>query len=175
MVEFLARQMRHLTVILGLVCVISLLLLWPARHVLVPLWPAQMEESLYQNDSNSIQRIFHRAGAEPAFPGKLIARNRPLTLLSVEREEQNPVVGYLSGVRPESEALVSPELPTWLEPDLIEVSSEPSKILVLVVADGEIVEIPLAGVRRLFRPNRLRLRDRLMLAWRRLEEAIGSL
>lgn len=166
------RFLRQLVGILTLAFLIVILSMWPARHVLQPLWPTKVEESLYRDDASAIQRIFHRAGSEPDANAELMARNRPLSLLAVERIDHGLVVGFLSGVRSEADALVNADQPEWLDQDLVDLPPDPWAVLVLVLEDGESVEIPVNQVRRIYRPNRLKTVERLELAWKRLEESI---
>lgn len=172
MVRLVKRLLRQLVGILVLFCLIVIITVWPARHVLQPLWPTKVEESLYRDGANSIRRIFHPAGSEPDAHTELMARNRPLTLLAIERIDHDQVIGFLSGVRSEADALVNADQPDWLDQDLIDVPPDSSGVLVLVLDDGESVEIPVIQVHRIYRPNRLKTIERLELAWKRLEESI---
>lgn len=172
MPEFLTRAIRRVTAALVLVSIVLAALLWASRHVLEPFWPPTVAESLYQAPSGAVERVFHRASAEPVIEGRLSARSRPASLLAVETGGQARLYGYFSGIRPEPGALVSTDIPPWLEQSLIHLPEDSDQVLIVIRDNGEREEIPVAGVQRLYHPNRLTTVERFELLRERLHRRI---
>ena len=103
--------------------------------------------------------------------GDIVARDRPLNLVVVERIGQPPVSGFLVAVRASADSPLErlpPHLTLdWLEGDL------GADVLVMALADEQRAEIAAEHVRRVYRPNRLGLPERLALLWTRLFERLA--
>lgn len=141
-------------------------LAFPARHVLLPLWPPPIEEVIvFDSGGRAVHRILASAGFALAedIGGRVIARTRPLNATVLETPDQRKF-GYLVGIRdPQAgEVIIKPELLDfeWLESDAL----FPGRLLLFEESGGEVAEIMNSEVKRVYRPNRMGFRQRLALA-----------
>jgi len=156
---------------LALAVVVVTLPLLPARHVLLPLWPRSVDEIILATvDERSGARFFVDAERQQ-IAGDIVARDRPRSLVVVERIGLNPLAGFLLAVRASAEAPLEP-LPGDMERRRVPGAALGDAILVLALADEQVVEIPGESVRRLYRPNRLDAPQRLALLWDRVLERL---
>ncbi len=155
-----------------LLVVIALLLLVPARHVLLPQWPWPVEERIMAEPvSNGVYRKFVAVHPDDRDERSMIARDRPITLAAVEKDGGETVHGFVVGVRPEAGAELMDRVPAWLfdlEPD----GSRPANaVFVMMLSDESISEFTLGEVVRIYRPNQLSLVERIVLTGQRIAES----
>lgn len=170
----LTRWLRQVLAGLGMIPVIIVLVLWPARQVLLPLWPEKAEETVYQTASGDSRRLFHGSRSEPGYAGRLIRRDRPLNLVRVEERDGSRFHAYLAGVRPDEGALVADRLPEWIRAEIVAPPAGSSEVVVLIDADGERFDLPVDAIRRIYRPNQLALVSRLRLSAERFVRVAGQ-
>ncbi len=120
-------------------------------------------------DTRSGERVFVRADTSARSGYADVARDRPLTLVGVERTGQSILYGFIAGIRPEPNG----ELQTAPgSADLVRSSADPAlpheALLVLINANETSTEVPLAEVSHLYLPNRMPLHSRWALLWKRL-------
>jgi hypothetical protein len=148
----------------ALLAVIAVGLAVPARDVLRPAWPPRVEEVLVQAGPGRIERRLLPAGVNGTLDAVLIARSRPITLWRIELQSGEAVHAWLAGVR-DAEGVLLPALPPWLEVVRLDGPLPEGLRLVIIPASREPEELDGARIARMFRPNRMILRDRLAL-WR---------
>lgn len=164
--------LRRLGSVAGLLLVIVACLAFPARHVLLPLWPEPVEEVLVEAGSGEVARHFRSArSSDAAADSVVVTRSRPITLWRLETGE-GVVHAWLAGVR-DGEGQLRPALPAWLETVRLDSPLPEGVRLVLRLADRELREVESASVSRMYRPNGLNFtaraalwRDRLLERWR---------
>lgn len=167
----LSDWIQRLTTNLILVIAVLALPLIPARHVLLPLWPHTVDEAILATaDDRAGHRIFLGAGRHHFEPA-IVARDRPRSLVVVERFAQSPVRGFLVAVRPSGDNPLEP-LPAHLYGEQVSGESLGVGSLVMIRADEEVIEIDIDDVRRLYRPNRFDLTQRIALLWTRVGEQL---
>ncbi|MFU8831283.1 MAG: hypothetical protein ACNA7J_03910 [Wenzhouxiangella sp.] len=119
-------------------------------------------------DTLSGERVFVRADSSARFGYADVARDRPLTLVGVERTGQSILYGFIAGIRPEPNG----ELQAPGSDDLVRFRADwalpHEALLVLINADETSTEVPLAEVSHLYLPNRMSLHSRSTLLWKRL-------
>lgn len=172
MVPMMTHWLLRIALSLVLLVVTMLLLLLPARHVLMPLWPWQVDELLVARaSSDTARRDFVTVQPGEGVPNGVISRDRPIMLVAIERPGDEVIHGFLVGVRPEPDAGLLDKIPSWLlERRLI--SPEPSNLVVVVMrADESRTELSLGQIHRMYRPNQLSLLERALLTGQRLVEA----
>jgi ABC-type phosphate transport system auxiliary subunit len=176
MPAFVKGVLRKISAGIVLLVVAALLLAWPARHVLEPLWPGPVEELLYLEAGGGTGRVLvpvrHAAILSRSEP--MLARNRPLSLVRVETIDGSWQYGYLLGVSSVDDRSLRDDVPEQLLETVVELLEPDYDIIVLVCAEGQRFEIAVSEVRRLIYPNRLVLTDRVHLAWQRLAARIAE-
>jgi hypothetical protein len=157
------------TTIVLITCIV-LLTLFPARHVLLPLWPTPVEEWIVQSGQDEVDRFVRQAGlvATARSSAGLIARTRPLNLVELERRDMPPMFGFLAGYRDSPDEPLQPRLPDSLLQPRVELPLSPDLVVVLVTVDEVAVEIPMDELIGLHRPNQLSLLERFDLAFSRI-------
>ena len=166
---------RKLVFLVALLALIAGLVLWPARHALIPLWPAPVEEVLSITADGKVCRAFVDAlGDEPPGCGQSIARDRPLSLLCLEFHDGGIECGFPLGTRSAPESSLGEGLPEWVQVPFSEPASDATGILVLSDAADEHLEFSVDDIRRAKRPNFMSQRERIALTWQRLSEAMGE-
>lgn len=163
----LTRWLRQVLAGLGLFPVIIVLVLWPARQVLLPLWPEKAEETVYRTASGDSRRLFHGSRSVPDFTGQRIRSDCPLNLARVETNDGSRFHAYVAGVRPEEGALVADRMPEWIRSEIVAPPAGSSEVVVMLGPDDERFDIPAAAIRRIYRPNQLALTARLRLSAQR--------
>jgi hypothetical protein len=167
----MSPRIQRLTTNLVLVIVVLALPLVPARHVLIPLWPRPVDEViLVTADDNAGQRVFldtRRHTPEDV----IVARDRPRSLVVVERFDEAPIMGFLVAVRPSAEGPLEP-LPEELTDERIPGPALGPGALVLARADEQTIEIASDRIRRLYRPNQFDVSQRIALLWTRVVERL---
>lgn len=169
-VTYWLQQIVMAILLLG---VILLLVLSPARHVLAPLWPAAVDELILPGKTDQAERVLLLAG--PAYRSgqpAAIVRSRPRSVVAMERRGEPPSFGYLAGYRDEPGAPLQSRLPDELQVPRVELPLDDSRILVMVLADEQLVEMPADELVALYRPNQLSPTDRIGLLTHRV---IGEL
>lgn len=141
---------------------------WPARHVLLPLWPHPVDEWLLAGAGGGLEREFV---TEPvADPSRTLARNRPITLWRVEMRSGQITHAWLAGVRDAESGQLLTVLPDWLAGPRIDGPLPASRALVLMGPDSTYSEVEASAVTRMFRPNALAWHERVELALDRFGE-----
>lgn len=171
MPAFPGRWPRQFLSAAALIVIIAALAFWPARHVLDPLWPGVAGETLVLDASGEPVRILHAGRHPPDQVGRLLRHERPSSLLAVEMRDGRRFFVFLAGVRPHAQARVASRMPGWTQPDRLVPPRGSSEVLVFETASGSPIDLPVAAIRRLYRPNRLSLIARAQLAWSRYREA----
>ncbi len=175
MPAFVKAVLRKLSAGLALFVLIALLLAWPARHVLEPLWPGPVEELLYLAAEGEAGRdLVPVRRAAPSRTGPVLARSRPLSLVRVEMTDGGWRHGYLLGVSSADDLSLHDDVPEPLQQAVAEVREGDYDMLVLAGADGKRVGIPVLEVQRLVYPNRLAVLERVQLAWQRFADRLAE-
>lgn len=146
-----------------------LVLAIPARQVLLPAWPERVDEVLAEADPGHIERRFLPSSSRENADARVVARSRPITLWRFEMESGEVSHAWLAGVRDAGGQLL-PTLPVWLQFTRVDGPLPGTVELVLITAARENREIDGAGVVRMYRPNALRLPQRVSLWADRLSE-----
>jgi len=154
--------------------VISMLWLVPARSFLAPLWPSPIDEVLVESSArNSAARVFLPGGDALSDDVRLVARNRPWSVVVVDRVRQPPLIAYWVGIRSDPSGPLAP-IPraaqrAWVSGQML----DQAWMLEFVDAAEKVHALPARQVRSLFRPNQLTwagrarvLFERLRLEWR---------
>lgn len=162
----------------------------PARHGWLPLWPAGLVEVVHVGAGGEVRRdvfepvngptddrwMVRRGGAEPEIMwlemSHIESRNRPRSAAVVEDRAGGRYFGFLVGVRDAEGALLDPA-PAWFERDYV-VYQAAGDTLVVESADGERVELSLADVYLIYRPNRMGRADRWRLFFSRLRTRVAD-
>lgn len=136
------RWFRSPIVALLLATAVPALLVLPARHALIEVWPGRVEEWVLADGS----RVFSPPEQIAPAVEQVVARSRPLSLLTFELDDGEAVQGFvLSGS-------------IHAEDDLI-------------IDDGVATQqIDTARIRRAYRPNALTAGERLQLTLDRLRD-----
>ncbi len=155
-----------------LLVTILLLPLVPARHVLQPLWPTNVEEVLVSVPQRTdAERRFVAAGRSAWDPAAEVARNRPLHLAIVELSDGRKLTGFPVGTRVDPEAGLDVPLPQALMAVWVERPDTDAAELILLDANQQIMPLPMSQVVRIYRPNQLSLVQRAAITARRLTPA----
>lgn len=170
----LTRWLRQVLAGLGLFPVIIVLVLWPARQVLWPLWPEKAEETVYQTASGDSGRLFHGSRSDPDFTGQLVRADCPLHLARVEMNGGGRFHAYIAGVRPEEGALVVERMPQWIRSEIVVPPAGSSEVVVMLGPDDERFDVPADAIRQIYRPNQLTLASRLWLSAQRFVSVAGK-
>lgn len=156
---------------LVLVVVALALPLVPARHVLMPLWPRTIDEVILATaDNHAGQRLFIETRRQ-RLQGGIVARDRPDSLVVVERFGGDSVTGFLVARRSSADGPLQ-RLPVTLEADRVAGPGFSRGRLVVALADDSMVEIAGENIRRVYRPNRLDVSQRIALLWTRVVEQL---
>lgn len=160
---------------IALLMLIAGLVTWPARHVLLPLWPASVYEVLSNDGENgACCRLVSRLDARDATFDRMTVLARPVSLACLEFVDDSIRCGYLLGLRQEADSALVAELPAWFNEALVEFEAEAFEIVVLdLPADGRL-DIPAGQIKRMFRPNALTVVQRMELATERFIRAISA-
>lgn len=157
--------------ILVLLMAMMLLLLVPARHVLVPLWPWPVEEVIVADPVlGDARRQFVAAQPGVRDQNVAISRDRPVMLVVIEKAGGENIQGFLVGVRPEPDADLMEGVPSWLFDHRLSPVQPSNLVLVVMLADESRAELTLGEVHRMYRPNRLSVFERVLLTGQRVTE-----
>jgi hypothetical protein len=152
---------------------ILLLSLLPARHVLLPLWPRQVDEFVMIEDSQASSiRALVMAGQE-LDPDRVLVRTRPLSVAAVESLDGRTTLGYPVGLRSAEADEDTQDRPLPIAFRLSALHSMPlgEDALLLMDANDQLQVIPLSEIRRLYYPNRLNPLERVAFVARRVRAA----
>jgi ABC-type phosphate transport system auxiliary subunit len=168
-VTYWLQQIVMAIILIGL---IVLLTLWPARHVLKPLWPPPVDEYILSAEADRGERLMLSVGAA-GLPERnsAIARSRPHHVVVLERRDEAPLLGFIAGYRETPDAPLSGQLPEALKPARVELPLHADWILVVNPGEDALIELPVAELVAFYRPNQLSLSERLSLMVSRV--AIG--
>jgi ABC-type phosphate transport system auxiliary subunit len=165
----LTYWLQQIVIVICLLASILLLTLTPARLVLAPLWPWPVEEVVVvAEDGRSGKRIFVQVDTRSEPRIKDVARDRPLTLVAVERPDRPILYGFVAGIRPEPGAELLAMTTAELGRPRVDWAMPEQAVLVLINADETSTEVPLADIVHLYPPNRMSMQDRIELVWKRL-------
>jgi hypothetical protein len=156
-----AQQIAAAPVLAAFILLLSLL---PARHVLMPFWPARVDEwILLETDPQSAVRYLSSASAEVNSPDGLVARTRPFSVAWVEHRDGRHTLGYPVGLEfvAEQGGETREALPPEFSRELLETVPERAGSLVLLDANDREFSVPLSDLRRLYYPNRMTLAGRV--------------
>lgn len=115
----------------------------PARSLVPEVWPRPVEELVLADGSWIIQPVRWNPWGGPG--GEVRARTRPWSVLELQLRDGSRLRGYL-----------------------IEQTAGPAAALVLQTGPDQQQTVPLASTVFKFKPNNMRWRQRLRLAWARL-------
>ncbi len=176
MPAFVKAVLRSFTAGLALLALIAVLIAWPARHVLEPLWPGPVEELIYMAPGSETERVLEpvRRASVPTSGEPVLASSRPLSLVRVESMDGGWRHGYLLGVSAADDHSLREDIPDELLETVVELREFDYDMLVLVCAEGERFEMPVSEIHRLIYPNRLVVSERMQLALQRLADRIGE-
>jgi len=142
---------------------ILLLSLIPARHVLVPFWPDRVDELIVlEEDPQSAVRYLTSSRETQDLSPRLLARTRPLSVVVAEHLDGRYTLGYPVGLASIDEQgdEMGQALPPEFSSALLDSMPDRSAALILLDANDRKLSLPLAGLRRLYYPNRLSLAGR---------------
>lgn len=152
-----------------LIGVIVLLVSFPARHELLSLWPAAVDEYILAADEGSAERVVLQSSAEQKPPRQaVVAHSRPLSVVALQRVGEEPSFGFLAGYRAGPDELLQADLPEPLSLSRVELPLESDWILVMLAPDDEMLELPAGSLVGFYRPNQLSLAERLGLLMSRV-------
>lgn len=161
--------LRQVVIAAGCLTLVVSAIALPARHVLLPPWPDQVNELLMESGPGQVERRFVEADiAADAAPSEL-ARSRPVSLWRIERSTGPVDHVWLAGVRGADGTLL-PGLPTWLETVRIDGPLPEPVRLVVVDADQNTRDVDGGEITRMYRPNGLSEGQRVDLWADRLSE-----
>lgn len=156
--------LQQIVVAILLLHLIVLLALWPARHVLLPLWPGPVDEYILPAANDQAERVLLVPGAEKSpDSGAALSRSRPISVVALERRSAPPVLGFLVGVREEPEGPLNGRVPAELTGPVVELPSQADWVLVLSGDDSQLLEFPVAELAGLYWPNQLSLSERTQI------------
>lgn len=164
-------MLRTLPAAAALLLAILAAMAWPARHVLVPLWPNPVDEWLLAGPDGGLEREFVADAVAGLDASRTLAHNRPITLWRVELRSGENIHAWLAGVRDAESEQLLPGLPGWLAGRRIDGPLPGGRSLVLMDADNAYSEVDTSAVARMFRPNALAWHERAALALDRFREA----
>lgn len=161
----LSNVLRRIIAGAALVAIVFLCIAWPARQVLSVLWPVPVDEVLAISDSGkSAERLLVTDRKVERSLGRGIVRHRPISVWRLELHSGEVVHAWLQGLRdPDNGQLRSP-LPDWVEAVRVDDPPGEGGTLVLLDADRRNLEVAVADVDRMYRPNGLTTGQRLALA-----------
>ncbi len=160
---------------LSLLALIVGLVVWPARHVLLPLWPVSVYEVLSSaGEGSACCALVSRSHIREGSVERLTVLGRPISLSCLEFDDDGLQCGYLLGLRREAGAPLLDEIPGWIDQPLVDFEDERDWILVLALPGDERLEVSLGQIKRMFRPNALTLSQRMALASERFVELISA-
>jgi len=155
---------------------ILLLSLLPARHVLLPLWPRQVNEFVVVEDGRPTASRELVMAPSPVDPARVLIQTRPLSVAAVEHGEGRIALGYPVGLRDtESDpTLLDGPLPPEFRVSIFHPMPRPGddRSLLLMDANDQLQVIPLQDVRRLYYPNQLGLLQRAWFVVRRIQASL---
>lgn len=160
--------LRRAILAMALTAVVFAAFLWPARHSLATFWPAPVEEWLVQAPGGPAEQLFRATGSDREPSGAIISKDRPLSMVAVETAPGQVVFAYLGGVRAGPDAPLQAGFPDFLRNSVVEDGDLQDLILVLIESGGRTTELPADRVRRLYRPNRMNLIERMTLTGKRV-------
>jgi ABC-type phosphate transport system auxiliary subunit len=156
--------LQQIVMAIVLIGTIVLLVTFPARHVLMPLWPAAVDEYILAAEGERAERVLLRSSAEQRPPGQSVtASSRPLSVVALQAVNEGPSFGFLAGYRLESGGPLVPVLPEALRAAIVELPLHPDWVLVMLSADDQLLELPAASLVAVYRPNQLSLPERFGL------------
>jgi hypothetical protein len=172
---FVKALLFKLAAAIALLILISCMLLWPARHALLPFWPGPVYEVLSETQGGKVchtLQAWHHEGPENC--GRLIARDRPVSLLCMEFHDGSSRCGFLLGVRTDAGEGLNESIPEPLVASRVDPGEIESFLLVLSAPAKDRFEVSSSDIRRLFRPNVLSPQDRLLITWQRVSSVVGA-
>lgn len=148
---------------------IVLLASFPARHVLLPLWPTAVDEYILAAEGESAERVLLRSGGEQPPPRQaLVAHSRPHSVVALEAVDEDIRFGFLAGYRVARESPLQPALPEPLQLARVELPLHSDWVLVMLSSDDQLLELPAENLVAFYRPNQLSLFERFDLLWSRV-------
>lgn len=150
---------------------ILLLSLLPARQVLMPLWPRQVNEFLVVDDgSRTAARALALADLE-FDSARVLVQSRPLSVAAVEGSDGTLLLGYPVAIRSNQVDAVQQDhyFPSRFRTPIVHSMPPDDASLILMDANDQLRKISLSDVHRLYYPNRLGLMDRGGLMVRRIQ------
>jgi hypothetical protein len=156
-----AQQIAAAPVVAAFILLLSLI---PARHVLMPFWPARVDELIVlAEDAQSALRYFSMGEPGLELPQGLLARTRPLSVALIEHLDGRYTLGYPVGLESpgEQDGASGEPLPPEFTSTLLDSVPGRAAALVLLDANDQKLTLPLAEIRRLYYPNRLSLAGRV--------------
>lgn len=158
----------------GLIILIVLLTLLAARHAWLPLWPGRVELALMMEAPDAERARYlppaltdDMASAAPA--SRLVARNRPWSLVTVELDSGEQLTAYLVAAADAEDGPLHP-LPEAWRARQVERPSAIYDYALLELDDGSQWRTQLEPARRLFYPNQLDASERLTILLARVQE-----
>lgn len=158
----------------GLIILIVLLTLLAARHAWLPLWPGRVELALMMEAPDAERARYlppaltdDMASAAPA--SRLVARNRPWSLVIVELDSGEQLTAYLVAAADAEDGPLHP-LPEAWRARRVERPSAIRDYALLKLDDGSQWRTQLEPARRLFYPNQLDASERLTILLARVQE-----
>lgn len=161
--------LRRIGAAAALLALIAVCVAAPARHVILPAWPERVYELLHQTEPGRVERRFLPASQMDPEAKPVLARSRPSKLWRIETDTGQIDHVWLAGVRNEEGQLL-PAPPPWLDPVRLDGPLPDVVRLVAITRERETREIEGDTIVRMYRPNEMRLPQRLGLMRERLTE-----
>ncbi|NBB91930.1 MAG: hypothetical protein GVY32_02035 [Gammaproteobacteria bacterium] len=131
----------------------------------MPLWPMPVEEVLAISDGGqSAERLLVTDRRVARSLGRGTVRHRPISVWRLELHSGEVFHAWLQGVRDANSGELRSPLPDWVEAVRVDEPPAAEGTLVLLDADRRQLEVPLAEIDRMYRPNGLTQGQRLALA-----------
>lgn len=157
----------------GLALILLASLVWPARHVLAPLWPQPVEEILYRSNDGGIDRRLQFVGSQPDSGRQPVARHRPLSLVVADTTSGSQLQGFVAGIRDGPDGELVDAFPDWLQADPPKLPAQSEQVLLIQTIDEQMREVAVVDLVRLYRPNQLTTVQRAEMTVESVIEVIG--
>ena len=156
-----------------LISVIVLLVSFPARHELLPLWPAAVKEYILAAEGEPGERVLLQSNAEQRPPRQtVVAHSRPLSVVALHVVDEGVSFGFLAGYRASADGPLEPVLPEPLRLARVELPLQSDWVLVMLAADDQLLEMPAESLMAFYRPNQLSLYERFGLLLSRVATSL---
>ena len=152
---------------------IVLLVSFPARHELLPLWPAAVDEYILAAESEPDERVLLQSSSEQSPPRQsVVAHSRPRSVVALHLVDEGIRFGFLAGYRVAADGPLKPVLPEPLQLARVELPLQSDWVLVILAPDDQLLELQADNLVAFYRPNQLSLSERFGLLLSRVATSL---